>query len=39
MSSLGLEATLASCVTDGIDLTVVTGILETTLGFDAVSLE
>lgn len=39
MSSLGLEATLASCVTDGIDLTIVTGVLETTLGFDAVSLE
>lgn len=39
MSSLGLEATLTSSVTDGINLTIVTGVLETTLRFDAVSLE
>lgn len=39
MSTLGLETTLASGVADGVDLAIVTGVLETTLSFDTVSLE
>lgn len=39
MGTLGLETTLASSVADGVDLTVITGVLETALSFDTVSLE
>lgn len=39
MSSLREETTLTGGVADSVDLTIVTGVLETTLSFDTVSLE
>lgn len=39
VSTLGLEATLASSVADGVDLAIVTSVLETALGLDTVSLK
>lgn len=39
MGTLGLEATLAGRVADGVDLAVVTGVLEATLSLDTIGLE